>query len=240
MLRNPNQHGASQRRASFSSTVVMAGYMPDRIRLGDPTINVITTYENPPKVDDIISSVETLFQYHRLSTVPTGKKASLDWKFESVGSIDPKRMIRVLNISCDTKEEWAEVVHEQRNTSLRTRNLPWWEFVLMINEGKGDHVLLFRIDHALGDGLSVGKALTSIIKGVDGSEIQNMIPASMISNKQTKSNTSFMGRLSMLLRAIWDVSMAPIGKVDDPIHFSKNVTGPDHVSRIYHEQTCQQ
>ena len=135
------------------------------------------------------------------------------------------------NIKCNTKEEWAEILQEQRNFSLRRDNLPWWEFVLIINGGKGDHILLFRFDHGLGDGISLSKVFTKAIKRIDGSEIQSMLPPSMISNK-AKAKSNLWRMLWKLPRAILDVAMSPNGRGDDPTCFSKNLIGSNIVSTI--------
>jgi hypothetical protein len=237
MLKNNNEEITPlQRRPSFSSSFVMDGCMPDCVQLGDPTINVVMMYDKktPPKLEDIVLAVDKLFVYHRLSTVPRKNSSSGTkwWTFESVGNINPKKMIREVEISCDTKEDLATIVQQQRSHSLRKENLPWWEFVLLTNKGSNDHVLLFRIDHGIADGLSVGKAFTNIIKRVDGSAIPNLIPSSMISNKSSLSIRKIIQLLLNFPKAYFDVTLAPLGRLDDPIHFSKPCLGFDTVSGI--------
>ena len=178
---------------------MLAGAMPENVGLDDTTVTVIITFDNPPTLDGVISVVKPLLQNHRLSTVPKGEHRSTKWKFENVGENDPKRMVRVVDISCDTKEEWAEIVEQQRHKSLRKEDLPWWEFVLMKNSGKEDHLLLFRFDHGLGDGLSFASVLTKILKRADGSDLTSIIPASMISNK-TKAKCKPKPFLTLLCR----------------------------------------
>jgi hypothetical protein len=238
MLKNDDNKSTTprQRRASFSSCLIMTGIMPDCVQLEDPSINVVMMYDKktPPKLEDIVLAVDKLFIYHRLSTVPKRMKgcSSKWWDFESAGNIDPKEMIREENISCDTKEDLATIVQQQRSSSLRKENLPWWEFVLLINKGNGDHVLLFRIDHSIADGLSLGKAFTNIIKRVDGSTIPNLIPPSMISKQ---SSTTVSKKIKMLLnipKAFFDVITSPIGRLDDPIHFSKPFLSRNIVSSL--------
>lgn len=204
----------------------MAGAMPEDVKFINATINAFLTFDSPPKLDDIISDVKALFQYPKLSSVPKGKHRSTKWNFESVGDIDPKRMVRVLNISCDTKEEWVEIVQQQKETSVRKEDLPWWEFVLMTNSGKGEHLLLFRIDHSIADGLSLARVFENILKketnGTKETEGSSWIPTSMIANK-IRNERNILKTILKLPKAIFDVVMAVYGRRDDPTCFSKHV-----------------
>ncbi len=220
-----------KRRVSFQSAAIAMNCMPDSVNLRNPTINIIMTCDKLPKLEDIANVIKTMFQYHRMASVPIGKDGDPDWSFEKIGPIDPLNMVRELKMKCDTKEEWAEVVQEQQKQSIRRIDLPWWEFVLMNNEGAGDHVLLFRIDHSVADGLSLGKIFTSVIQRNDGSTMSSLIPPSMISNKE-KVDSKVTEMILKTPKAILDVSLLPLGKIDDPIYLNKNVVGHDVVSEI--------
>ena len=220
------------RRTSFSSSFIMDGCMPDYVGLDNPTINIIFTFDSAPDVKELVSSVQTFFQYRRLSTVPNGNKSRKKWTFENVGDIDPRKMVRVINISCDTKEEWTKIVQQQRDINLRRNDLPWWEFVLMINEGKEDHILLFRIDHGIADGLSLANIFPCILKKLDGSGVSTLIPPSMISNKE-RAEKNILKIILKMPGAIYQVVSSPFGRYDDPTSFSKNVVGKHVVRRMF-------
>lgn len=213
-----------QRRVSFTSANIIAGCMPEQVGLDNPTINIIFTFDDVPKLDDVVAAVKTLFKYHRLASVPKFDSANGNWEFKSVGEIDPSRMVRELNITCDTSEEWTDTVQQQKHESLRREDLPWWEFVLMTNEGKGDHLLLFRIDHGIADGISLAHVFPCVLKRADMSEVSSLIPTNMISNK-TNAEKNMLMMLLKLPKAIYDVGTSPLGKYDDPNMFSKNVVG---------------
>ena len=222
-----------ERRLSFTSVNIMTGCMPEYVNLGDPTITVIMTFKNnPPSMNNVSAVASSFLQYHRLHSVPKQKtkKNLKHWIYERVEpNIDPKKMIRVVDICCDTKEEWADIVQGQRAVSLRRQDLPWWELVIMKNKGKEDHILLFRIDHGIADGLSVGKLFTNVITKSDGSPIDTLIPKSMTSNKKQAAKNWF-SLLTKLPKSAFDVATCPIGRKDDPTRFSKNVVGTDLVS----------
>ena len=214
---------------------MMSGVLPESVKFEGSVINAFLTFDNPPELDDIVSEVKRLFQYHKLSNVPTGKYRSTNWKFEDVGDIDPERMVRVMNISCDTKEEWAEIVQQQKEKPIRKESLPWWEFVLMKNSGKGDHLLLFRIDHSIADGLSLGKVFQGILKKeTDGLETSSWIPTSMIS-KKVRNERNTLRTILKLPKAIFDVVMAVFGRYDDPTSFRKHVVGNNVVSNLKYD-----
>ena len=222
-----------ERRLSFTSVNMMAGCMPEYVNLGDPTITVIMTFKNnPPTMNNVSDAATSFLQYQRLNSVPRQKtkKNFKSWSYERVDpNIDPKKMIRVVDICCDTKEEWADIVQDQRVVSLRRQNFPWWEFVIMKNEGKEDHILLFRIDHGVADGLSIGKLFTDVITRSDGSPIDTLIPKSMTSNKRQAAKKWF-SLLTKLPKSAFDVATSPFGREDDPTLFSKNLVGTDLVS----------
>lgn len=222
-----------ERRLSFTSINTIAGCMPDFVNLDNPTITVVMTFQKrPPKLDLLTEAVEEILHYKRLSSVPTQASGNLKkWKFENLDKeLDPRRMIRILDINCDTTEEWAKIVGEQRQVSLRRKDLPWWEFVLMNNSGEGVHLLLFRIDHGLADGLSVGKVFTKIIKRIDGSTIHSLLPPTMMSNK-SKSRRNWFALLMSLPRSLFVISTSVVGREDDRTHFSKDAVGVNLVDK---------
>ena len=89
--------------------------MPEDVKLNNPTITVTMTFEKEasPNVESLVDVANSFLQYNRrLCQIPTkiGKKAK-DWDFVPPlnSPIDPTTMIRILNVSLDTKEEcWKE------------------------------------------------------------------------------------------------------------------------------------
>ncbi len=206
--------------------------MPEYVNLDNPTITVVMTFKkNPPNINKLTDTVQNILLYKRLSSVPTQASENVkEWKFESVDKkIDPRKMLRILDINCDTTAEWAKIAEEQRQVSLRRNNLPWWEFVLMNNSGEGDHLLLFRFDHGVADGLSVGKIFTKIIKTFDGSAIDSLIPHSM-SNSKNQSRSDWRSLLMKLPRSLFEITTAPFKREDDYTCFSKKMVGVNLVS----------
>lgn len=215
------------RRVSFTSINIIAGCMPERVKLEDPTITVIFKLESLPKKEDLMKDVKKLFQYHRLTSVPVGEPRTTSWIFEKV-DVDPEMMIRSIEASSDTEEELARIVQEQRYYTLRKTDVPWWEFCLISNTGSSGHVVLFRIDHGIADGLSLATVFSDILTNADGSKV-SIIPKSMVSNK-TISQSGMLKTILKIPMALFTVATQPIGKCDDPIVFSKNVVGKNVVS----------
>jgi hypothetical protein len=215
-------------RMSFTSAAMAMGCFPERINLGDFIINIIITFDrkDTPTMEDILPLIQKLFKYDRLSGLPVGRAGSPDWYIQKIDSVvDPNRMIRVINTSCDTKEDLASVIQQQRDFSVRRRETPWWEFVLVKNDGKGDSLLIFRIDHSVGDGLSVAKAFNDILTRGDGSTLTNLVPESMHENRKRVDMKWFQMALKFI-PSFFGIATLPISRVDDPTAFSKNICGP--------------
>lgn len=198
--------------------------MPEKANMDHASVNLVVTFEETPKIDALAKIAESLFYYNRMSSVPKGEERSLKWTFESVGVIDPKKMIREIQIKCDTREEWAEISQQQTKVSLRREDLPWWEFVILDNTGKEDSLILFRFDHGIGDGLAFAKVFTKMIKTLDGQDIESMIPKKMMDKK---TSVNWFKMILGFPKALFDVLTAPNGKPDDPTVFSKNIVGPE-------------
>ena len=224
-----NRPARIDRKLSFTTTGLLAGPMPEGVNLEYATVNLVVTFQKAPTVENVAKVVEDLFYYHRMSTVPKGEERSTKWKYEYVGEIDPKKMIREVDISCNNREEWADIVQQQTKITLRRADLPWWEFVILNNRGKEDSLVLFRFDHCIGDGLSFAKVFTKMIKHMDGSEVESMIPKKMLDKKASIN----WGKMILgFPKALFDVATSPNGKADDPTCYSKNIVGPEVVSYL--------
>ncbi len=227
--KDDKKHPSIARKLSFTTTGMMAGVMPEKVKLEYASVNLVVTFDEAPKIENVAEVVKSLFYYHRLSNVPTGQERTRNWRYQSNGVIEPRKMIRQLDIHCDSKEEWAEILQEQSHISLRREDLPWWEFVILNNRGKEDSLLLFRFDHCIGDGLAFAKVFTKMIRYMDGRVIESMIPKKMI-DKKAKPN--WLKMVLGLPKALFQVATSPNGKADDKTCFSKNFVGPEVVSYV--------
>ena len=142
----------------------------------------------------------------------------------------------MLEVSCDTVQDLADIVQEEsRKRVLRAhhRNLPWWEFILILNKGNGDSMLVLRIDHAVGDGYSVGQICDNFITNEDGTPLGNFYPESMRANKLKQDANLQQSKWKVLpkvIPAMLKVLDLPMIAHDHLTAFAKDVVGKRLVS----------
>uniref|UniRef100_A0A7S3Q980 O-acyltransferase WSD1 C-terminal domain-containing protein n=1 Tax=Chaetoceros debilis TaxID=122233 RepID=A0A7S3Q980_9STRA len=232
------------RRPSFTTQLMVQGTFPPSVNFQPPTINALISFEgsqeNCPTEGDLVPVVEQLCRHHpRLSGIPTSGYSSRfsNFHFEpcDINSIDPKDMIRTVELDCDSLNDVIATVDEEVNVCLRheERNLPWWEFVILSNKGKAESIVIFRADHAIGDGFSLGKVCTSILTNSDGSPVKDFVPEGMKSNKDSVLRQSKLVLAWKLLCGIGKTIILPLLWRDHKTAYGKNTLGqlPDSGNR---------
>ena len=225
------------RRMSYSSAAIATGNMPEEVKMNDPTIHVLMSFKDNhqcPSEDDLVPIIQKLFEFSdRLSGIPEGTfRSPKSWYFKPLQNLDPKPMVRTVNANCDTMEELAEIVQDQRKFYLRDdeRCLPWWEFVIIANTGKSESMLCLRVDHAIGDGFSIGNICSTFITDGDGKLLGDFIPESMKLSKQNVIvGQSRCGILWNAMLSMLKIGVLPISRFDSQTMFSKNVARKDVV-----------
>jgi len=220
------------RRMSFSSTGIALGNMPDEVGMTDPTIHVMMSFEDMqqcPQENDLIGIAEKILQFDRFSGIPTQDTSSQkQWYVRPcLPLVDVRQMIRIVQESCDSINEVAVIVQEQRHYKLRdpNRDLPWWELVLIRNVGTSESMLLLRVDHALGDGLSIAKVCAQFITNHRGEPIQDFIPQKMRLAKAVYRFKTFLSSVSALFR----IALLPFAFIDSYTKFTEISIGPGTV-----------
>ena len=108
------------------------------------------------------------------------------------------------------------------NSSRSSPNeLPWWEFLVIDNEGTGNSAVVLRIEHSLADGLSLVKLFEGFLTTESGEPVQSLIPSSM----KNKFNRQKKNKLIMYLKTIPSFFKAlsmPAGKYDCDTAFSSS------------------
>ena len=222
------------RRPSFISQLLVQGLLPLKTNSEPITINTLISFEgaheNCPTEDDLVPVVEQLCRHHpRLSGIPTSGFSSSFSKcyFEECDTIDPKDMIRSVELDCDSLNDVITIVDEEANVCLRhkERNLPWWEFVILSNKGEAESIVIFRTDHAIGDGFSIGQVCMKILTNSDGSPIKDFLPKGMKSNKDSVLRQSKLVLAWKLLCGIGKTMILPWRRRDHKTAFGKNTLG---------------
>lgn len=225
-----------RRRASFNTAAIAMNCMPEKVNFGDSVINLFLVFEEAhacPSEEDLVPIVENLLLYHhRMNSIPTGEKGKKNWSFEpSQIPIDPKAMIRTIQLDSDSIDGMNDAMQCEASKTLQSveRKLPWWEFVILSNKGKGESVIILRIDHTIGDGFSIGNMCCNFLTHRDGTSLKDFIPESMKSGKKKTSFGYFSFIWKAVFAAVTVASMPLFMKVDHKTLFSKNVVGPEVV-----------
>lgn len=230
-----NNDKRKSRRPSFTTQLLVQGAFPPNVNFVPTIINTLISFEgsqeNCPTEDDLVPIVEQLCGHHpRLSGIPTTSFSSSFSKFhfEPCGSIDPKDMIRTIELDCDSLDGVIAFIDEEINEQClrhEQRNLPWWEFVILSNKGKAENIVIFRVDHAIGDGFSIGKVCASILKNSDGSPFKDFVPKGMKSTKDSVLRQSKLALAWKLLCGLANVLILTFRRSDHKTAFGKNTLG---------------
>ena len=91
-------------------------------------------------------------------------------------------------------------------------------------------MLIFRVHHSIGDGLSLGILCHRIMENADGSPVEDFIPKSMKAQNSDKLRFSNLKMFMTALPAAMNIAIMPMSRFDHGIAFSKNVVGKHVVS----------
>ena len=226
------------RRMSFASSAMAMGCFPESTNMLNPMIQILISFKNIsdcPEEDDVVSLVDKLILLDRMGGIPRGDVGSHNWYFERCSNIKSSNMVRTFDVNCDNMEAMScEIQKLSENFDLRSkdRNLPWWEFCLLKNKGKCESMLVLRFDHAIGDGMALGRIFSLIISYPDGTHSNDFIPVSMRLRKTdtTKRLGSSIRMMYNIIPAILKVSYLPMSRCDHEIAFSKKSIGTNVVS----------
>ncbi len=170
----------------------------------------------------------------RLRGIPEGTDGKNNWHFRQLDNIDVSRLVRTFKV-CGDEAIHALIEEKVNRDKLRTgRNgLPWFEMVRFVNtgpgsvlggQGKGKSVVLFRVDHVVGDGMAMINIFETIATYADGSPMRNLIPSSM-GNKFKKKGNLLTG-IMMIFKAVasfFKVLTLAASKFDDDFSFRKGI-----------------
>ena len=225
---------------SFTSAAIAMGCFPDEVNFSEPIIHALVSFKDIndcPEEEAIVPLVERLIdEVERMAGIPKRYGGSSEWHIERCPKIDPTKMIRTFDVHHDCIDGMADEVQNLRNNyqlESEDRNLPWWEFCLIRNRGKSESMLVWRVHHVIGDGLSLGRVCSKIITRTDGTPVDgDLIPASMRSGKKMERQGSFGKMVLNSIAAAIEIAVSPYMRTDHGIVFAKNVVGVRKVSQL--------
>eukprot|EP00519_Triparma_laevis_P004711 CAMPEP_0182501944 /NCGR_PEP_ID=MMETSP1321-20130603/12394_1 /TAXON_ID=91990 /ORGANISM="Bolidomonas sp., Strain RCC1657" /LENGTH=477 /DNA_ID=CAMNT_0024706719 /DNA_START=29 /DNA_END=1462 /DNA_ORIENTATION=+ len=213
--------GLSARKMSFTSASMAFGAWPEAVKMCEPTINATLFFKTCPSVEGLVPLVQVVSSYERCSGVPEGTPGKADWRIRYV-DFKPEDMIRT--ISVNSPDEIHGTIEGLLHDSCRNKGLPWWEIVRIEGPPNTESAVVIRIDHVIGDGISLVNLMEQILEDTEGKKLDNIIPASM-ANKFKKKKT-FGQRVSQFFKCIYYFFVVlglPAGAFDSNTAFRKKL-----------------
>eukprot|EP00520_Triparma_pacifica_P006539 CAMPEP_0118667660 /NCGR_PEP_ID=MMETSP0785-20121206/19912_1 /TAXON_ID=91992 /ORGANISM="Bolidomonas pacifica, Strain CCMP 1866" /LENGTH=471 /DNA_ID=CAMNT_0006562143 /DNA_START=14 /DNA_END=1430 /DNA_ORIENTATION=- len=211
----------SKRKMSFTSASMAFGAWPEKVNMCEPTINATLYFDTCPTVEGLVPLCQVVSSYERCAGIPEGTPGKADWRIKFV-DFEPKDMIRTIKASSD--DEVHTKIENLLHDSTRNRNLPWWEIV-RIEAPKGCRsAIVIRIDHVIGDGISLVNLMEQILTDNDGAKLDEIIPASM--SKKFNRKLSFGQKFCQFFKIIYYFFVVlglPVGSFDTKTAFRANM-----------------
>lgn len=212
LLPNPRK---AKRRMSASSEAMLQPMTPSILPgYPDPIINGCLYFQTLPSIPELQAVFKEAFlKYTRFNSVPIpGKSGLWEWADRGMNLNDHFWKVEVASSA-----EADKTVEDMMLKSLRLgKEAPLWEICLIENTGKGDSLILLRIHHSLGDGISLMKAFLGMITLKDGS------PYTMPDFKgKARKRPSMLEMAIDLMKSVKEVVSLPKGPYDSILAFNE-------------------
>jgi len=182
--------------------MLAARALPDRVNQPDPIINVYIEFDagNCPTEQQILDGVVSkLLKYDRLGKVPfLDDKEHLHFETKPYNPRDLIRRIPVPAASSTTNchdDGLLKIIeshlHDPLNAPKTRGELPWWEIIILESPHQKDQksVCLWRIHHALGDGISLATVAQQVLQFADGTPFTSVIPRGLLEKRESAPHT---------------------------------------------------
>ena len=210
-----------QKRWSYTSHGLAVGTLPSTVNLPDPIVNAVMLFKECPRSQEIVDKiVRKMLLYERLNTVynpSTGRGHPCE-------NLDPRDLVRVLKVEASDHGALMKYVdqhmHHPLSEGSRGELLPWWEFLVLQNSGRGPSAVVWRSHHALADGISMVNIVEDIITDLDGNSVSNILPQGM--QKKFKIKRTFLDFILGAFRGLGSFVYMMSGPFDDKTAFCQS------------------
>jgi hypothetical protein len=208
----------SKRKMSFTSASMAFGAWPPNLKMCEPTINATLYFDNCPSIEGLTPLVEVCKSYERCCGVPEGTEGKDNWRIRRV-EFEAVDIIRTVKVK--TTAEVLPTIEGLLHDSCRDKpGLPWWEIV-RVEAPKGQRsAVVLRIDHVIGDGISLVNLMEQILTDTNNEKLESIIPASM--EKKFNRKLSFGQKIKQFFSIIYyffKVSTLGLGSGDAKTKF---------------------
>uniref|UniRef100_A0A0G4HRM3 Uncharacterized protein n=1 Tax=Chromera velia CCMP2878 TaxID=1169474 RepID=A0A0G4HRM3_9ALVE len=210
----PDADGLYKRKLSGTSLFLAKGAMPEELNYGDPIVSTLLWSTQKFEVARVVSDMQKLADgFVRMHSVPEGNR----WKkVEGWTSAENVKEIQV-----SSEEEIWEFVEAKKTESMSNPAHPWWE-VFILNSSSSRSLALFRVHHAIGDGISLTAIFCQILCGEDGmpigleaiGKLSGSSSSSSSSPRRKKETQYGIGTALSAIAKIPKVAMVPKGPFD--------------------------
>jgi len=213
-----------RREVSFTSLGLALGTFPEQANVPKATVNTAMYFRKGecPTVNTVAEQmVEPLLVYERFSQSLDMQTHQFRPPSQSYTALD---LVRELVINGDENLTTQTVfAHLQDVLEDGRKDLPWWEILIIRNEGAGSSACVLRVHHTVADGLSLVTAFQKIIVAEDGAPVKLLTDTpKQKPNADPRTKKSIWAVSWSVLAATFHVITLGATKFDDDTAFSKH------------------
>ena len=212
--------GKHKREVSFTSLGLALGTFPEKSKCQSPIINSACLFakgECPTVAEVAEQIVQPLLVHERFAQSLDITTSQFRPPIQPYKASD---LVRELVIDGD-ENRTIQTVFEHLDDDLDQgrSDLPWWEILIVRNQGRGSSACVVRVHHAIADGLSLVQAFQKILRTEDGQAVKLLSnEAPRLPIRSTKKN--FWSTAWSLVAATLHVVTLGASKFDDDTAFS--------------------
>lgn len=219
--------GVIRRRMSFCSAACADGPMPDHAKMNpvDPIINAVVLFDGEaPTRAALEEAILPLFQFERFRSRKV--KVHDEWYWEVLPSFDAKTHVIEDSFKGASIDDLFRRLEVWSQKPLHVpADGPAFEFALLRNEDKkGPSAVICRINHAIGDGVSLAKLIPHVFKDING---QPLPIGAKFKRREAGFNPTFRNPFT-LLASLFKVLGTPTTAFDTDVGLTipdkKNIT----------------
>lgn len=217
---NRRRQPTRARSTSFNSEVMLRGVFPPSTNGREPIINVLLYFKNCPSNEQMLKVCDKLLFYERYRSAAT--KVGSKWIFVDLGK-DGINILRnhLETIYAESEEDIKDIADRICATNIADSDgKPLWKLYRIVNkDASKPSMVLFRIHHSIGDGMSLVGTIVNLFEDANGEKLNIDIPEKMGGQRETSSGHSSSKVIKFMSSAL-EVLALPNSHYDTDIAFT--------------------
>lgn len=199
---------------SYTSEGMRVGVFPPPCKAPATIINAALYFDTCPSVEELAAQVITpLLKHDRFSLVPSDEGLR-----EAKTPYQASDLVRTIEMEGD-EDALHATIYEHLPDPLDQSEKPFWELLRIVNK-KGGSVVVLRVHHCIGDGLSLVNVFDKVISAEDGKPAPQSKVTQALMNRRVQPPP-----LTSILSAIVHVLTLGASQFDDDIAvFNRDLT----------------